>query len=217
MRAGLLLIVVSLIGCADTRPTVVILATSKAESLDEYAGITTHLPGWRVVSLDLPAHGADRRPHEAAPLTAWRQRIDRGEDVIGTFTRRLSRLIDTLPTTDVVLVGVSRGGFMALHGMATDARIDAVVAFMPVTRLRALREFADADPAVDRFDVARLALAGRPIWMSISRRDERVNDRAAIDAATVLRATLTTTPREGHVFTPEDERAAAIWMRAIVH
>ena len=86
-----------------------------------------------MVSLDLPAHGADQRPGETRPLVAWRTRLDAGENVVRDFTVRLSRLIDTLATDRIALVGTSRGGFMALHGMAADPRVDAVVAFMPVT------------------------------------------------------------------------------------
>jgi hypothetical protein len=46
-------------GCARPAPVAIILATSEQESLAHYARIAEHLPGWRMVSLDLPAHGAD--------------------------------------------------------------------------------------------------------------------------------------------------------------
>jgi alpha-beta hydrolase superfamily lysophospholipase len=102
-------------GCARAAPVAIILATSEQESLAHYARIAEHLPGWRVVSLDLPAHGKDQRPGEAQPLVAWRARLDAGENLVREFTVRLSRLIDTLATDRIALVGTSRGGFMALH------------------------------------------------------------------------------------------------------
>jgi len=210
------LVVVALIvlaaGCTRPAPAAIILATSEQESLAHYARIAEHLPGWRVVSLDLPAHGADQRPGEAQPLVAWRARLDAGENPVRDFTVRLSQLIDTLATDRIALVGTSRGGFMALHGMAADPRVDAVVAFMPVTQLRTLREFAQASTRYDELNVAHLALRGRPIWIRVGRDDHRVSTAAAAHAAEALGATFQITSAAGHTIAADDTRAAAEWL-----
>lgn len=187
-----------LVGCRPT-PVAIILATSESESLKEYAGISDYMRGWDVMSIDLPAHGADKRPAESAPLAAWRTRLDAGEDVIGDFRRRLSQLVDSLPNRPVALIGISRGRFLALHAAAHDPRITSVVAFMPVTSLGALTEFADSH--YGQWDVETLAprLAGRPVWMSIARHDPRVGTQPAIAAADALRATLLVEAAEGHI------------------
>jgi len=200
-------------GCGQNgAPAAIILATSEQESLSHYARIADHLPGWRVLSLDLPAHGADQRPGEGRPLDAWRARLDAGENLVRDFTVRLSRLIDTLPSDRIALVGTSRGGFMALHGMAADPRVDAVVAFMPVTQLRTLREFARSSPRYDDLDVVRLPLRGRHIWIRVGRDDHRVSTAAAAHAADALGATFQITPAAGHTIAADDTRAAAAWL-----
>jgi len=213
-RRFVVLIALLLSSCAPPPPTAIVLATSEGESLQDYAGIASSLPGWNVVSIDLPAHGNDRRSKESKPLTAWRARLDAGEDLIGGFTARLSKMIDGLPRGRVVLVGVSRGGFLALHAAARDPRIDAVVAFMPVTELGALTEFADARTRYEPLNVSHLApqLAERKVWMSIGRADTRVSTAAALDAADALRAPLLLEAESGHIYSPTAERAAATWL-----
>ena len=101
---------------------------------------------------------------------------------------------------------------MALHGMAADPRVDAVVAFMPVTQLRVLREFAHASPRYDALNVARLSLRGRPIWIRVGRDDHRVSTAAAAQAAEALGATFQITSAEGHTITAADVPAAAEWL-----
>jgi pimeloyl-ACP methyl ester carboxylesterase len=125
---------------------------------------------------------------------------------------RLSRLIDTLAADRIALVGTSRGGFMALHGMAADPRVDAVVAFMPVTQLRTLREFAHASPRYDELNVAYMSLRGRPIWIRVGRDDQRVSTAAAAHAAEALGATFQIISAVGHTIAADDTRAAAEWL-----
>jgi len=195
-------------------PTAIVLATSERESLREYSGIAASLPGWRILSIDLPAHGDDRRPGELKPLAAWRTRLDAGEDLIGDFAVRLSKMVDGLPNRPVAVIGVSRGGFLALHAAARDPRITAVVAFMPVTHLGALDEFGDANGRYDTLDVAHLAprLVGRSVWMSIGRTDTRASTAAALTAAEALEAPLLLEAESGHHYSQLAERAAATWL-----
>ena len=123
-------------------------------------------------------------------------------------------MIDGLPRGHVALIGVSRGGFLALHAAARDPRIDAVVAFMPLTELGALTEFADARNRYELLNVSHLApqLAERKVWMSIGRADTRVSTAAALDAAHALRAPLLLEAESGHIYSPTAERAAATWL-----
>lgn len=147
--------------------------------------------GFILVSLDMPAHGQDRRPGDTkTQLAGWRERLAGGEDIVASLMPKVSAVLDALVangTTDPARVGaygISRGGFMALHFAAVDPRIKWLVAFSPVTDLLALDEFNGmAGNAQTRaLAVVRVAsrLAGRPIWMSIGNNDDRVGTDKAI-------------------------------------
>ena len=104
--------------------------------------------GFRCASLDLPCHGLDHRAGDPEGLKGWRARLDQGEVFVSTFAAQVSQVLDHLigrgiaDPGRVAVCGTSRGGFMAAHAMAADARIRAAALFAPVTVLPALSEFA---------------------------------------------------------------------------
>jgi len=145
--------------------------------------------GFMSIMLDPPAHGDDRRPAEGesmeGALLAWRQRLDRGEDLVGPFNRHAEEVLDYLVAQHLAdparvgAFGISRGGFLAFHLAAADPRIRFAAALSPLIDPMALKEFA-GDPQHERAEAAsaiRLApkLAGRPIWIGISNDDMRVD------------------------------------------
>lgn len=142
--------------------------------------------GYLCVSVDMPCHGFDVRPGETGgDLVHWKERVLKGENIVEVFDKHFSHVLDYLVSekftdpADVAVAGTSRGGFLAFHAAAADARVKQVVAFAPVTHLPALREFAGAEKdervlALSPIHVAD-KLAGRPVWIVIGNSDARVS------------------------------------------
>lgn len=147
--------------------------------------------GYLSVSVDIPCHGDDVRPGEEAGLTAWRDRVVKGDDLLGPFTANVTKVLDHLIAkgyTDpqrIAISGTSRGGFCAFHAAAADERIRCVLAFAPVTHLPVLREFEGAreNPDVLKLSTIHLAdkLAPKSIWMTIGNDDVRVGTTECLD------------------------------------
>ena len=191
--------------------------------------------GYICVSLDAPCHGKDNRENATNPLASWRDRLDKGDDLVGEFNKRCTRVLDYLvaehyvDASRVAAAGTSRGGFLALHWAAAEPRVRCVAAFSPVTELLALAEFKGTkDEARARaLDLQAVVakLADRAIWIEIGNDDHRVGtDRAiAFMRAVVREATakklpprielhVTTTP--GHSTPAVAHDDAAAWIAA---
>jgi dienelactone hydrolase len=192
----------AIVGAKGARPAPTLFVLGGA-ARDTVENETSNRIGWLLakhgflsVALDIPCHGKDQRLGEPPGLAGWRARLEKGEQLLTEFTRRLSSVIDFLVRegyADPARLGVtgpSRGGFIALHSAAAESRLRFAIAFAPVTDLLALREFQGiADPAPARaLDVMRLLdkLVDRLIWVSIGHNDERVGTRHAIDFALQL-------------------------------
>jgi dienelactone hydrolase len=174
-------------------PTLFVLAASLETMRDDghfnALGRTLARYGFMSIMLDPPAHGEDWRKGEGngmeGALVAWRQRLDRGEDLVGPFNRRAEEVLNYLiqqrlaDPARVGAFGISRGGFLAFHLAAADARIQYAAALSPLIDPMALSEFV-GDSQLERAEAVsaiRLApkLAGRPIWIGISNDDMRVD------------------------------------------
>ncbi len=139
--------------------------------------------GWLYVTVDPPCHGRDAKKGEPAALAGWAHRVKNGEDLMGPFVKRCRDVLDWLiaekfaDPNRIAAGGTSRGGFCALHFAAAEPRVKAIVCVSPVTNPLVLREFAglkaDQTAGIDAGSLAD-RLAGRPIWISIGNRDERV-------------------------------------------
>ncbi len=154
--------------------------------------------GYLIVSIDLPCHGDQSVEGEPPGLSGWSHRVEENQDFVAKFNNRISSVLDHLIAaglTDsdrVAVGGTSRGGFLAVHFAAHDPRVKSVAAFAPVTELAALREFSrnQEHPLVAQLSLSRQAerLAGRPVWIVIGDRDDRVGTQHVIDLATRLSA-----------------------------
>jgi dienelactone hydrolase len=193
--------------------------------------------GFVCVTLDAPCHGKDNTENADNPLATWRARIEKGDDLVGDFTRRCTQVLDYLVAEKyadparAAAGGISRGGFLALHWAAAEPRVRCVAAFSPVTELMALAEFNGAKDRqrIEALELRRAAakLADRPIWIVIGNHDERVGtDRAIAFTRDVVRAAaaqkrpplvelhVTTTPGHSTPAAAHDEAAA--WVAAAV-
>lgn len=191
--------------------------------------------GFLCVSLDLPCHGKDQKEKDLAGLDGWRARLQKGEKLTTEFTVRCSSVLDHLikqgyaDPERVFACGTSRGGFMAMHFAAAEPRIKAVAAFAPVTNLLALREFAGMKDHAETkaLSIANLGekLAGRPVWVCIGNRDDRVSTDEVISCTRQLVAAaaargkpspveLHVLPAAGHSIHPTAHKEAAAWFLA---
>jgi dienelactone hydrolase len=161
------------------QPLVITLAGTREDGLDgPSSAIGEQLAreiGAVTASIDLPGHGADSTNrgtvNELGGLAQWAQRINNGEDVIGEFIIELRSLINALtpPRSNwvdphkIVLVGVSRGAFLALQAAAAGLGTQ-VVAIAPVTSLGALSEFQSPVSLVNNPYVLESRLAVSAAW-----------------------------------------------------
>jgi len=183
-------------------PTLVMLASTidgtLGESYFRQCGNKLGELGYLVVSIDLPCHGDQVFAGEPDGLSGWSHRTSKGRDFVAESNARLTKVLDHLITTgltdpeQIAAGGTSRGGFLAIHFAAHDRRVGCVAGFAPVTELTALQEFRDTSkyPLVGKLSLKHQAkkLAGRPVWIIIGDRDERVGTQHAIELATCLSA-----------------------------
>lgn len=156
--------------------------------------------GYLVVSIDMPAHGADLRPGETAGLAGWRSRLAANENVVSYFTARATAVLNYLVAneytdpTRVAAMGISRGGFMAVHWMAANPGVSVIAAVAPVTELLALTEFNGMAPhaltqSLDLTNLAATPNLQHPLWITIGNHDTRVGtDRCITFARAVANA-----------------------------
>ncbi len=219
-------------------PTLFVFAAGAEESLRSAdfnkVGRLLGRQGTLCVSLDVPCHGEDQQAKESG-LAGWRARLEKGDTLVPGFVGKASAVLDHLIKegyTDprrVAACGTSRGGFIALHFAAAEPRVHCVAAFAPVTNLLALREFAGMEKhkATRALDLTHCAgkLAGRPIWVCIGNRDERVNTddviaftRRVVAASTAsdkaVPVELHVMPTVGHRIHNTAHEEAAAWVRA---
>jgi dienelactone hydrolase len=182
-------------GAAAKRPapTLIILSGAIDDSLlkptYQQAGKFLAPQGYLCVSIDLPCHGT-QATKQLSSLAGWAKRAAVGDDFVAEFNQRMSAVLDHLIAegiTDpkrIAACGTSRGGFLAVRFMAHDKRVRCAAGFSPVTDLRQLREFevAKAVAAVDAMSLEAHAdaLKGRPVFVVIGDRDDRVGTDAAV-------------------------------------
>lgn len=130
--------------------------------------------GWAALSLDIPCHGAWLFEGAQTGLNGWFDLCTSGENFVAQFVGRVNAMLEHARGTGLshkhkyAAVGVSRGGFLALHLAQADV-IGTVVGISPVTKLTKLSEFAGhsgeepcaLDPKVLRWYAGNLSISNR--------------------------------------------------------
>ena len=169
---------------AAPAPTVFIFSDTAALSLsDRYfrqSGTTLAAHGFLCVSLDDPGFGAFGSD-DVGGLVKWRTYTDAGRNFVPEFSARIKKVLDYLiaqrysDPKQIVAIGTSKGGYLAMQFAAAEPRVKAVASFAPVTDFARLKEFAGAEqqPLIKRLALKNQAnnLAGRLVWMSIGATD----------------------------------------------
>lgn len=168
-------------------PSVFYFALSARESLelDPYNQPAVFLAekGIRVFSLNLPAHGPNLNAIDA--IGVWAEEYAHGRDPLTPFLQQFERSFAKLFEKRLLfkekvgLMGLSRGGFLALHAAAKMPDIRTACCFAPLTSLSYAKEFEalSSDPKVGAMDAHLLAplLYDKPIRIYIGNRDVRVS------------------------------------------
>jgi esterase FrsA len=191
----------------------------------------------RIFSLTLPYHEDENGFVQA--IGNWASAISDNRNIIQEFTESVCRSIDYLVDNGwvdeqhIAAAGLSRGGFMAAHAAAMDARIHTILGYAPLTRLTYAKEFhaLQQNPLARSLDLENIVdkLVTRHIRFYIGNHDTRVGtDRcfhfvnAMVDAS--IKHGLRTVPVEliitsshgqyGHGTLPHIFRDGVTWLIA---
>jgi len=138
--------------------------------------------GHRVVCLTVPKIESSLEIFRDAVLAG----PDPVESTIADAQAVLKRCIDKKWARPgrIVVVGVSRNGYLAFRLMAADKTLNIGGGFVPVTDWRDLSEFKEQRdlPEVAELRIANYAeqLAGKTIFMTIGHNDQRVNTLSCV-------------------------------------
>lgn len=140
--------------------------------------------GHYALSFDIPCHGERIEPYGEG-IHGFRNAWMAGDDPFDRFVRDAMAVIDdcirlgfAIPGK-IAVCGASRGAYMALRLLAADPRVVRAAGFAPVTDWRYLSEFGPIKHA-EEVEALRLhryveQLAGKPLFLAIGNRDERVS------------------------------------------
>jgi pimeloyl-ACP methyl ester carboxylesterase len=172
--------------------------------------------GFSVLSLDLPCQGADAIPG-VEPLDCWRQRIDQGDSNLFTdYCAGLAAVLDKVGAVDASVIGISRGGYVAITCAAYDPRLTKLALIAPVTDLAYLTEFSGDHVDEQEFGTAQYIpyLQDRRILVRVGRTDTRVGTGLVVNFANLVHADLEYTDGAGHDTTDPSEATVA-WLISI--
>lgn len=211
-------------------PLLIAITTDIKESMtDVYSPVGRLLAdnGYSVAAIDVTCHGKDVQRHEKYGLDCWRARAESGQTNIfdgymGRFSSVLADIASTkrTDTTRVTVLGVSRGGYLAMRAAAEVPEVAIVIALAPVTDLFKLREFEGAKAPKPLYSLKSFypVIASKHLFLQINNDDDRVGtDQALALIKGVVEAggdssvdvTAIITPRKGH--STSEHEAAANW------
>jgi esterase FrsA len=166
-------------------PALFYFALSAEESLqvdpfNQPAAVLSHLR-LRIFSIDLPAHGPEFSAVQA--IGVWAAEFTLGRDPITPFLHKVQHQIEALAVkgafTEIAVMGLSRGAFIACHVAARLPEIRTILGFAPLTQLTFAKEFKEIkeNPKAEALNASHLvdALANKTIRFYIGNLDKRVS------------------------------------------
>ena len=173
------------------KPAIFYFAISAEDSLsqDPFCQPIDHLEDRdvRLISITLPFHEKGLDPYKAIEL--WAKNLKLLITFIDNCEIEIRKLLDSghLVPGKIGMMGLSRGGLIALHLAARIPEIASICGFAPVTQISALSEFSSG--FADKYEPKHLIdkLYARKIRFYIGNHDTRVLTRSCyewIEAAT---------------------------------
>lgn len=168
-------------------PAVFYFALSAKDSLalDPYNQPAVYLSPFplRIFSMTLPYHKENLPPKKG--LTEWATAMQKGEDVLGMYFKKIQKAIDLLLHQELILpnkiatMGLSRGAFIAAHVAANNPTIPYWLGFSPLTKLSFLEGFS----GLAQWDLIHIidSLSDKKIRCYIGNRDLKVGTRNCFD------------------------------------
>lgn len=226
----------------DRGPSVVYFALSARDSLslDPFNQPASALfdQKIRVLSFDLPYHGKDLNPQDA--MKRWAEHLQADPQFIDTYIQNVKADLEHLEDIGMIdlgktaLMGLSRGGYIALRLAAELRECKGVLAFAPLTNFSDLAEFKNELPesliAGQSLNAFIPRLSGKKIKIHIGVRDTRVSTRASFEFLEALAEEcyqngIRTPPLEmaitpsighkGHGTSPGSFLEGALWMKRL--
>ena len=119
--------------------------------------------------------------------------IREGRNIFAESDNRINKIIERCleyglnKGGNIILVGISRFGFMSLHALSQNSNIKAVVGLLPVTYWPVLKEFAgmESNFLIRKHDLASRVqyFDQRDILILVTQNDERVSTTLGIEFA----------------------------------
>lgn len=213
----------------ENAPLLIVMTTDIKESMtDVYSPVGGILAskGYSVAAIDVTCHGKDLKRKEKYGLDCWRSRSDHtDQNVFDGYIRNLKSVISDIAdkhATDIkgiTVLGVSRGGYLAMKAASEIPEVSIVIALAPVTDVFRLREFEGSKASNSLYVLNGYypTLATKHLFIQINNNDDRVGTAQALafmNGVTQARSpeavdlTAVITPKKGHS-TSEHEMAAA--------
>lgn len=210
-------------------PLLISITTDIKESMtDAYSPVGGLLAdkGYSIAAIDVTCHGKDLKKKEKYGLDCWRARADSSrENIFDGYIQHLRSVIADIEkhqradTSNITVLGVSRGGYLAMKAASEIPQMNIVIALAPVTDVFRLREFdgAKAPRALYSPQAFFTPLSTKHLFIQINNSDDRVGTAEALETISgitnaggehAVDLTAILTPRKSHS-TSEHETAAA--------
>lgn len=211
------------------KPILVVITTDIAESLsDKYSDASTVFrnAGYTLIAIDVPCHGKDAKKKEPTGLTCWNKRAnDSKTDIFLPYISKLQNVLAAVKEKGIAdasaigVLGVSRGGYLAMRVASEIPEVTFVIAMAPVTDIFRLSEFKESKAPKELYSLKASYpnLAKKHIFIQINNDDDRVGTMEALSFITGVTKSINTkdvdlmailTPKKGHS-TSEHQMAAA--------
>lgn len=173
-------------------PLLISITTDIKESMtDIYSPVGGSLAekGYSIASVDVPCHGKDLHSNEKAGLECWSSRSAATDNnIFDNYISNIKSVIADIKKahltdmSDITVLGVSRGGYLALKTAAEIPEVTNIVALAPVTDVFRLREFNGSKASKPAYSLEPYynSLASKHIFIQINNNDDRVGTQQAI-------------------------------------